>query len=123
MKSLLCFIYGARAVAILLFLIAPKTGPVMLVFAALLGLTFLATVPPTVGLVAKFFGMGNMATLFGVIMLAHQIGGFMGAWVGGKVFEATGSYNGMWYADILLAIGAVLVNLPIREEKLIRVAA
>jgi predicted MFS family arabinose efflux permease len=56
-------------------------------------------------------------------MLAHQIGGFMGAWVGGKVFEATGSYNGMWYADILLAIGAVLVNLPIREEKLIRVAA
>ena len=123
MKSLLCFIYGARAVAILLFLIAPKTGPVMLVFAAVLGLTFLATVPPTVGLVAKFFGMGNMATLFGVIMLAHQIGGFMGAWVGGKVFEATGSYNGMWYADILLAIGAVLVNLPIREEKLIRVAA
>jgi predicted MFS family arabinose efflux permease len=95
----------------------------MLVFAAVLGLTFLATVPPTVGLVAKFFGMGNMATLFGVIMLAHQIGGFMGAWVGGKVFEATGSYNGMWYADILLAIGAVLVNLPIREEKLIRVAA
>ena len=65
----------------------------------------------------------ELATLFGVIMLAHQIGGFMGAWVGGKVFEATGSYNGMWYADILLAIGAVLVNLPIREEKLIRVAA
>ena len=114
---------GARAIAILLFLIAPKTGPVMLVFTAVLGLTFLATVPPTVSLEAKFFGMGNMATLFGVVMLAHQIDGFMGAWVGGKVFEASGNYNGMWYADILLAIDAVLVNLPIREEKLMRVAA
>jgi predicted MFS family arabinose efflux permease len=93
---------------------------VVLVFAAVMGLTFLSTVPPTVGLVAKFFGTANMATLFGVVMLSHQVGGFLGAWLGGYVFQATGSYDWVWYIDIVLAAGAALVNLPIREALLPR---
>jgi predicted MFS family arabinose efflux permease len=115
MKSLLALVYATRAVAIVLFLLAPKTGTVMLLFSAVMGLTFLSTVAPTAGLVAKFFGIGNMAMLFGMLMLAHQIGGFAGAWLGGQVFETTGSYDLMWMIDIALAAGAALVHLPIRE--------
>jgi MFS family permease len=120
MKSLLSLIYAARAVAVIVFLLAPKTGPVLLVFAAVMGLTFLSTVPPTAGLVAKFFGTANMATLFGIVMLTHQVGGFLGAYVGGKVFEATGSFDWVWYIDIVLAIGAALIHLPIREAEVVR---
>jgi predicted MFS family arabinose efflux permease len=118
MKSLLSLVYAARGLAVLVFLAAPKTGPVLLVFAAVMGLTFLSTVPPTAGLVAKFFGPANMATLFGLVMLTHQVGGFLGAWLGGTVFEATGSYDWVWYVDVVLAIGAALVHLPIREAAL-----
>jgi predicted MFS family arabinose efflux permease len=115
MKSLLSLVYAARGLAVLAFLAAPKTGPVVLLFAAVMGATFLSTVPPTAGLVARFFGAGNMATLFGLVMLTHQIGGFLGAWLGGKVFDATGNYDWMWYMDIVLAAGAALIHLPIRE--------
>jgi predicted MFS family arabinose efflux permease len=115
MKSLLSLVYAARGLAILVFLLAPKTGPVVLLFAAVMGLTFLSTVPPTAGLVAKFFGPANMATLFGIVMLTHQAGGFLGAWLGGKVFEATGAYDWVWYVDIVLAAAAALIHLPIRE--------
>jgi predicted MFS family arabinose efflux permease len=117
MKSLLSLIYATRALAVLIFVVAPKTTPVMLVFAAVMGLTFLSTVPPTVGLVAKFFGPTHMGTLFGLVMVTHQIGGFLGAWLGGKAFEANGNYDWMWYADGVLAIGAALIHLPIREAK------
>jgi MFS family permease len=122
MKSLLSLVYATRAIAVLLFLLAPKTGAVVLVFAAVMGLTFLSTVPPTAGLVAKFFGLGNMATLFGIVMLSHQVGGFLGAWLGGRVFEATGSFDWIWYVDIVLAVGAALLNLPIREAAVVRAA-
>jgi len=115
MKSLLSLVYATRAIAIVLFLLAPKTGVTVLIFAAVMGMTFLSTVPPTAGLVAKLFGMAHMATLFGMVMLVHQIGGFLGAWLGGKLFEQTGSYDWVWTIDILLAVGAALVNLPIRE--------
>ena len=115
MKSLLAIVYATRAVAVLAFLLAPKTAVVVLIFAAVIGLTYLSTVPPTAGLVAKMFGPARMATLFGVVMLAHQVGGFFGAWFGGKAFQWTGSYDWMWYADLVLAVGAALVNLPIRE--------
>jgi predicted MFS family arabinose efflux permease len=117
MKSLLSLIYAVRAVAVLIFVLAPKTTTVMLMFAAVMGLTFLSTVPPTAGLVAKFFGPAHMGTLFGLVMVTHQIGGFLGAYLGGKAFEATGSFNWIWYADILLAVGAALIHLPIRESK------
>jgi predicted MFS family arabinose efflux permease len=118
MKSLLSLVYAARAVAVLVFMLSPKTETVMLVFAAVIGLTYLSTVPPTAGLVAKMFGPAHMGTLFGVVMVSHQLGGFLGAWLGGKAFEATGSYDWMWYADIVLAVGAALVHLPIREAAL-----
>jgi MFS family permease len=122
MKSLLAAVYAARAVAVLVFLVAPKTGPVLLIFAAVMGLTYLSTVPPTAGLVAKFFGTRHMAMLFGVTMLSHQIGGFLGAWLGGVLFEATGGYTALWLIDVALAIGAALVHLPIREAPVMRVA-
>ena len=123
MKSLLVLVYATRAIAITLFLLAPKNEVTVLIFAAVMGVSFLSTVPPTAGLVAKFFGTANMAMLFGIVMLAHQVGGFFGAWLGGRVFEATGSYNLVWYIDIALAIGAALVHLPIREKKLVPVPA
>jgi predicted MFS family arabinose efflux permease len=123
MKSLLALVYAVRALAVLVFLLAPKTGPAVLLFAAVMGLTFLSTVPPTAGLVAKFFGLANMATLFGIVMLSHQVGGFLGAWLGGRVFEATGSYDAVWTVDILLAVGAALLNLPIREARVARAPA
>jgi len=118
MKSLLSLVYAARGLAVLAFLLAPKTETTVLVFAAVIGLTYLSTVPPTAGLVAKFYGPANMATLFGVVMLTHQLGGFLGAYFGGKAFEWTGSYDWMWYADIVLAAAAALIHLPIREARL-----
>jgi predicted MFS family arabinose efflux permease len=120
MKSLLSLVYASRALAVLVFLVAPKTETVVLTFAAVMGLTFLSTVPPTVGLVAKFFGTGNMAMLFGLVMLSHQVGGFLGAWLGGRIFEITGAYDWVWYIDIVLAMGAALIHLPIRESMLPR---
>ncbi len=118
MKTLLSWVYAVRAVAVLVFLLAPKNGATVLVFAAVMGLSYLSTVPPTAGLVVKFFGPANMATLFGIVMLAHQAGGFLGAWLGGRVFEATGNYDWVWYIDIVLAVGAALVHLPIKEAHL-----
>jgi predicted MFS family arabinose efflux permease len=122
-RSLLALLYATRALAVLLFLLAPKTGLVVLVFAAVMGLTFLSTVPPTAGLVARFFGPANMGTQFGIVMLVHQVGAFAGVWLGGKAFEVAGSYDWFWYADILLAVAAALINLPIREARVVRAAA
>jgi MFS family permease len=115
MKMLLFYVYGARAVAVALYLMAPKTALTFYIFGAVLGLTWLATVPPTAGLVGKLFGARYLATLFGFTLLSHQIGGFFGAWLGGLAIDSTGSYQWMWYADIALASLAALVNLPIRE--------
>ncbi len=117
LRKLLALIYLVRGLAVLAFMLAPKSATVMLVFAAVMGLTYLSTVPPTAALVAKFFGPAHMATLFGVVMVSHQVGGFFGAWLGGKVFEANASYDWMWIIDILLAFGAALVHLPIREAR------
>ena len=117
MKRLLTAIYATRALAVLVFVLVPKSTLVMLVFAAVMGLTFLSTVPPTAGLVARFFGPAHMGTLFGLVMVTHQIGGFLGAYLGGKAFEASGNYNWMWYADIVLAIAAALLHWPIREQR------
>jgi MFS family permease len=115
MKWLLALMYGGRAVIIALYLAAPKTSVTFYVFAAALGFTWLATVPPTAGLVGKLFGMRYLSTLFGLTLLSHQVGGFFGAWLGGLAVVRFGDYAWMWYADILLALLAALVNLPIRE--------
>ncbi len=118
MKSLLSLVYATRGLAVLAFLLAPKSTAVMLLFAAVMGVSYLSTVPPTAGLVAKFYGPAHMATLFGIVMVSHQLGGFLGAWLGGKAFEANGNYDWMWIADILLAAAAALLHLPIREKAL-----
>jgi len=115
MKWLLALMYASRAVIIGLYLAAPKSALTFYIFAAALGFTWLATVPPTAGLVGKLFGTRYLSTLFGLTLLSHQIGGFFGAWLGGLAFVRFGDFSWMWYADILLALAAALVNLPIRE--------
>lgn len=123
MKWLLAAIYGGRAVIIALYLLAPKTALTFYIFAAALGFSWLATVPPTAGLVGKLFGTRYLSTLFGLTLLSHQVGGFFGAWLGGLAFVRFGDYSWMWYADILLALAAALINLPIREAKVHSAAA
>jgi MFS family permease len=120
MKSLLALMYASRALIVAVFLLAPKTPLTFYVFAAALGFTWLATVPPTAGLVGKLFGTRYLATLFGLTLLSHQVGGFLGAWLGGLSFVHYGDYTWMWYADIVLALAAALVNLPIREAHVAR---
>lgn len=115
MKMILFWMYGTRTLAILVYLAAPKEPWVFYLFAAVLGATWLATVPPTAGLTAKLFGTRYLATLFGLTLLSHQIGGFFGAWLGGLAVVSTGSYQWMWYADAALALAAAIVNLPIKE--------
>jgi len=117
MKYLLFWVYGVRAIAISFYLIVPHTALTFYMFAGVLGLSWLATVPPTAGLVGKLFGTRYLATLFGLTLLSHQIGGFFGAWLGGLAVAASGNYDWMWYADIALAAAAALVNLPIREAQ------
>jgi predicted MFS family arabinose efflux permease len=114
-KYTLAAMYASRAVLIGVYLLAPKTTLTFYLFAAGLGLTWLATVPPTAAIVGKLFGIRYLATLFGLTLLSHQIGGFLGAYLGGIAFERTGDYQWMWYADMALAAAAALVNLPIRE--------
>jgi len=118
MKYLLFAIYASRAVIVAIYVLMPKTALNVYVFAAALGFTWLATVPPTSGLVGKLFGTRYLATLFGLTLVSHQIGGFLGAWLGGIAVSQTGSYAWMWYADIALAIAAAVINLPIREQRL-----
>ncbi|WP_298235115.1 MFS transporter [uncultured Azohydromonas sp.] len=115
MKMLLFWMYASRAIAVLVYLAAPKEPWTFYLFAVVLGATWLATVPPTAGLTAKLFGTRYLATLFGLTLLSHQVGGFFGAWLGGLAVVHTGSYAWMWWADAALALAAALVNLPIRE--------
>lgn len=123
MKWLLFLVYFTRAVAIGVYLLMPRTPLTFYAFAAVLGLTWLSTVPPTAGLVGKLFGVRYLATLFGLTLLSHQIGGFFGAWLGGIALVRFGDYGWMWYADMSLALAAALINLPIREAPVVRLPA
>lgn len=118
-KHLLAAMYASRAVLIALYLLMPRTEAVFYLFAAGLGFTWLATVPPTAALVGKLFGVRYLATLFGLTLLSHQIGGFLGAWLGGLAVMHFGDFTWMWYADMALAVLAALVNLPIREARIV----
>jgi predicted MFS family arabinose efflux permease len=117
MKTTLAGIYFARALIILVFFVSPKTEIAFFLFAAGIGFTYLSTVPPTIGLVSKLHGPRYMATLFGIVMVSHQVGGLLGAALGGKALEATGSFDWMWWADIVLCLFAAAVHLPIREAR------
>lgn len=118
-KHVLAAMYGSRAVLIAIYLAAPKTDLTFYLFAAGLGFTWLATVPPTATIVGKLFGIRYLATLFGLTLLSHQIGGFLGAWLGGLAVTAHGDFTWMWYADMALALFAAVVNLPIREAPVV----
>jgi predicted MFS family arabinose efflux permease len=103
---------------VLIYLAAPKTPLTFYVFAAVLGFTWLATVPPTAGLIGKLFGVRYLATLFGLATLTHQVGGFLGASLGGLAMAKFGDFSWMWYADAALATLAAFINLPIKEAPL-----
>ena len=117
-KYVLAAMYGSRALLVGAYLLAPKTELTYYLFAAGLGFTWLATVPPTAAIVGKLFGIRYLATLFGLTLLSHQIGGFLGAYLGGIAITVQGDYSWMWYADMALAAAAALINLPIREAKI-----
>ena len=115
MRSILALLYASRAAVIVCYLAMPKTAFNVYVIAGALGFSWLATVPPTAGLVGKLFGTRYLTTLFGLTLLSHQIGAFLGAWLGGVAMARLGSYDWVWYADVALALGAALINLPIEE--------
>ncbi len=116
-KMILAIMYGSRALLVLAYLAMPREPWVFYLFAIGLGLTWLATVPPTAGLVGKLFGVRYLGTLFGLTLLSHQIGGFLGALLGGLAITRLGDYTWMWWADIALAALAAVLNLPIREAR------
>ncbi|MFV0548482.1 MAG: MFS transporter [Limnobaculum xujianqingii] len=116
MKYILAVLYASRALMIAIYLISPKTELTFYIFAAATGLTWLATVPPTAGIVGKLFGTRYLATLFGFTLFTHQIGAFFGAWLGGLAMQYEGNLLWVWYADIALALLAAVVNLPIKER-------
>lgn len=115
-RLLLSAIYLSRAVVFALFLVVPTTPFVVLAFAAAMGLLWLSTVPLTSGLVAVMFGTRHVGMLFGFVFLSHQIGAFVGVWLGGAVYEATGAYEAMWWLSIGLSLAAAAVHLPILER-------
>ena len=114
-RELLVAIYAARGVLMAGFMLVEKTAGTVLVFSALMGLLWLSTVPPTVALVARNFGTRWLATIFGLVFLGHQVGGFTGAFLGGLIFDRTGSYDLMWSFAIAAAAFAALVHLPVRD--------
>ncbi len=116
----LAVIYILRAVLITALLLSPKTPLVILLFAGAMGILWLSTVPLTTGIIAQVFGVQYMATLFGIVFLSHQIGSFIGVWLGGALYDATGSYDGMWWAGVVLGVAAALIHLPINEKPLAR---
>lgn len=116
MRKILATIYLGRAVVISAFLLAPVTIPSILLFSAAMGFLWLATVPPTSGLVALFFGTRYMTFLYGIVFLSHQLGSFSGVWLGGWLYERTGNYDGIWMAGIILGVAAALVHWPIEEK-------
>jgi len=118
-KYILAIMYGSRTLLIAWYLWMPHTELVFYIFAVGLGLTWLATVPPTATIVGKLFGIRYLSTLFGLTLLSHQIGGFLGAYLGGLVITRFGDYGWMWYADMALAAMAALINLPIREAPVV----
>ena len=122
-RYILSTIYFARAASILVFITLPPSTATTLVFGAVTGLLWLSTVPPTSGLVATMFGVRWMAMLFGFAFFSHQVGGFLGVWLGGVVYDYAGSYNPVWYLSIAFGVMSAIINLPIREEPVVRAAA
>ncbi len=122
-KNILAFIYLARAVSISVFLVVPLTPWSVYVFSAVMGLLWLSTVPPTNAAVAQIFGVAHLSMLSGFVFFSHQVGSFMGVWLGGYLYDTTGSYDVVWYISIALGVMAALINLPVREAPIVRAPA
>ncbi len=122
-RYLLSALYTLRSLAVLVFIMLPVTTASAIAFGGFMGLLWLSTVPPTSALVALMFGTRWMATLFGFAFFSHQVGGFLGVWLGGFLFERTGSYNVIWWLSIALGIASAIINLPIIERPVVRPAA
>jgi predicted MFS family arabinose efflux permease len=121
-RFILSFIYFGRALAIVILITLPPSTTVTLIYGAITGLLWLSTVPPTSGLVALMFGTRWLTMLFGFAFFSHQVGGFLGVWLGGMVFESTGSYNLIWWLSIFFGIASAIINLPIVEQPVARPA-
>ena len=121
-RKILSAIYFGRAVAISLFLIVPISPVSVYVFASVMGFLWLSTVPPTNALVAQIFGIAHLSMLSGFIFLGHQVGSFLGVWLGGFLYDRTGSYDVVWYLSIALGVIAGLINLPVKEHAIVRQA-
>jgi predicted MFS family arabinose efflux permease len=121
-KNILAAIYLLRAVVITLFLVLPLTPMSVYLFAAAMGFLWLSTVPPTNAIVAQIFGVQYMSMLGGFVFLSHQVGSFMGVWLGGKLYDTTGSYDVVWWIAVALGVFAALINLPVREAAIVRPA-
>lgn len=122
-KYVLSLLYLLRSLAFVLFLVAPVSETSVLVFGAALGFLWLGTVPLTSGLVAQIFGPAYMSMLYGGVFLSHQLGSFLGAWLGGRVYDATGSYDAIWWASVALGIAAAILHAPIADKPLVRAPA
>ncbi|MFT4267782.1 MAG: MFS transporter [Xenophilus sp.] len=121
-RRILAFIYLGRAVAIALFLWAPLTPASVYVFAAVIGALWLSTVPPTNAIIAQVFGVAHLSMLGGFVFFSHQVGSFLGVWLGGYLYDRTGSYDIVWHIAIALGVFAALVNLPVKEGAIPRAA-
>ena len=119
-RHILAGIYATRALAILLFITVPLTPWSVYIFASVMGLLWLSTVPMTNGIVAQIFGVRYMSMLGGFVFLSHQIGSFLGVWLGGRLFDSYGSYMPVWWIAVALGVFAALVNLPVREGAIAR---
>jgi MFS family permease len=119
-RYILSAIYALRGVAIVAFVLAPLTPWSVYLFAAVMGLLWLSTVPPTNAIVAQIFGVQYMSMLGGFVFLSHQVGSFMGVWLGGKLYDMSGSYNVVWWLSVALSVMAALANLPVRETAIAR---
>ncbi len=122
-RHILAFIYIARSVAISVFLLVPLTPASVYVFAAVMGVLWLSTVPPTNAAVAQIFGVAHLSMLGGFVFFSHQIGSFMGVWLGGLLYDRTGSYDIVWWIAIALGVAAALLNLPVNEQPIRRAPA
>lgn len=121
-RHLLVGIYVGRAIAITLFMLVPLSLATVLTFSAVMGFLWLATVPPTSGLVAVMFGTRYMALLYGIVFLGHQIGSFCGVWLGGWLYDRSGSYDAVWWLGVLFGLLAAVVHWPIQERPVLRLA-
>jgi predicted MFS family arabinose efflux permease len=119
-KHILASIYLLRSLAIVVFLTVPLAPWSVYVFAAVMGVLWLSTVPPTNAVVAQIFGVQYLSMLGGFVFLSHQVGSFLGVWLGGRLYDATGSYDVVWWIAVALGVFAAIANMPVKESAIVR---